>query len=395
VKIVARLTAATGDLEIAQDAVQEAFVAAMERWPADGVPVNPAGWIVTTARRRAIDQLRRDRRGAEKFALIAALERHEHVDDAAVDDDVLGLVFACCHPALNLESRVALTLRTVCGLSTAAIAKALLIGEAALAKRLVRTRARIRMAGIGYEVPPPERLEARLQAVLAVVYLLYTEGHSASEGTTLRRDALAEEAIRLGDLLHTLMPGEPEIMGLLALMRLNYARRHARVEDGRPVLLPDQDRSLWNADEIDAAVGLVHRAARLGGVGRYWLEAAIAAEHCIAPTPEATDWAAIVRLYDQLLDLTKSPVVAMNRAIAVAELQGLEFGRAALQPLRETLDSYLYFHATDAELARRCLDWAGADEAYGRALALTDNEVQRTALAERRSSLRHAANKPF
>jgi RNA polymerase sigma-70 factor, ECF subfamily len=360
VKIVATLTAATGDLEVAQDAVQEAFVAAMERWPADGVPVNPAGWIVTTARRRAIDQLRRDRRGAEKVALIAALERHEHVDDAAVDDEVLGLVFACCHPALNLESRVALTLRTVCGLSTAAIAKALLIGEAALAKRLVRTRARIRMAGIGYEVPPPERLEARLQAVLAVVYLLYTEGHSASEGTTLRRDALAEEAIRLGDLLHTLMPGEPEIMGLLALMRLNYGRRHARVEDGRPVLLPDQDRSLWNADEIDAAVGLVHRAARLGGVGRYWLEAAIAAEHCIAPTPEATDWAAIVRLYDQLLDLTKSPVVAMNRAIAVAELQGPEFGRAALQPLRETLDSYLYFHATDAELARRCLDWAGA-----------------------------------
>lgn len=386
VRIVASLTAATGDLELAQDAVQEAFVVAMSKWPANGVPINPAGWIATTAKRRAIDQLRRDQRRSEKLLLIAALER-EPPNVESHQDEILGLIFACCHPALNIESRVALTLRTVCGLSTAQIAAAFLVSESTMAKRLVRTRTRIRLTGIGYDRPAPERLSARLPAVLAVVYLMYTEGHTAAQGPELTCEAMADEAIRLGGLLEALMPGEPEIMGLSALMRLNHARRNARSEDGNLVLLADQDRSRWDATEIDAAVGLVHRAARIGGVGSYWLQAAIAVEHCIAPTPQATDWAAVVRLYDRLVDVTGSPVAAMNRAIAIAERDGPEHGRAVLEPLRPLLDDYLYFHATDAELARRCREWSIAAAAYRRALALAQNESQREFLVERTSSL--------
>jgi RNA polymerase sigma-70 factor (ECF subfamily) len=385
-RIVAGLASATGDLELAQDAVQEAFVLALERWPAEGVPLNPAGWITTTAKRKAIDHLRRDGKRSEKLALIEALERQG--DSTGDDRDrVLGLLFACCHPALTIDARVALTLRTICGLSTSAVARALLLQEPALAKRLVRTRARIRMTGIALEIPPPERLQARLDAVLAVIYLAYNEGHSASDGPTLRRDDLALEAIGLGELLNDLMPREPEVMGLLALMRLNHARRRARVKDGKVVLLVDQDRSLWAHHEIAAARRLLERAATLGGVGQYWLQAAIALEHCIAPSAAATDWQTIVRLYDQLVRLTRSPVVRLNRAIAVAELHGPEAALADLEPLRPMLDDYPYLHAATADMHRRLRRWGPARAAYERAIALTANPMRQAALAERLTAL--------
>ncbi|GAA3464139.1 RNA polymerase sigma factor [Saccharothrix longispora] len=384
-RAVAVLARVFGDLDIAEEAVQDAFVEAVRRWPADGVPPSPAGWIITTARNRAVDRLRRESSRGSRHAQAALLTgRDGAADEDVVVDERLRLIFTCCHPALNPAARVALTLRLLGGLSTAEIARAFLVPEVTMAQRLVRAKAKIRDARIPYRVPGGAELPDRVGAVLAVVYLVFGEGYSAASGDVLVRDGLCAEAVRLGRLLAELMPDEPEVIGLLALMLLLHARRAARTgPDGGLVRLAEQDRSRWDRDLLTEGRELVRRCLRRGRPGPYQVQAAINAVHS---DPPPTDWSQVVALYDHLLVLSPSPVVALNRAVAVAELDGPAVALALVEDL--PLTGYHLFHAVRGDLLRR-LDLAGeAAGAFGRALALAGNDVERDLLRRNLDALR-------
>jgi len=389
-RAVATLTRLVGDVGTAEEAVQEAFAVALETWPRTGVPPSPTGWIVTTARNRAIDRARREALRDDKHAAAAALADQLRPDElqevGPVQDDRLRLVFTCCHPALAPEARVALTLRLIAGLQTAEIARAFLVTETTMAQRLVRAKNKIRAARIPYRVPDEHELPDRLAPVLAVVYLVFNEGYLASDGTNADRQDLVAESIRLARLLVDLMPDEPEALGLLALLLLTASRRPARFDDsGDLVLLPDQDRSLWDPSLIAEGQDLVRRCLRRNAPGPYQLQAAIAAVHSDAATADATDWAQIVAIYDHLLALAPSPVVALNRAVAVSEAQGPQEALALVDAL--DLDGYHLAHAVRAELLRRTGDVQGAGTAYSRALDLVQNPAERRHLERRLASL--------
>jgi RNA polymerase sigma-70 factor, ECF subfamily len=384
-RAVATLIRILGDFDRAEEAVQEAFATAVERWPRDGVPANPGGWIVLTARNSAIDRLRRERRYAEKLSELEALGGGEESDEAmgSIPDDRLRLFFTCCHPALAPEARVALTLRTLGGLSTREVARAFLTGETAMQQRLVRAKRKIRAAGIPYEVPEDDQLPERLRSVLASLYLIFNEGYLAASADVLVRRELCDEAIRLARVLGVLMPDEPEVRGLLALMLLSHSRRDARVDEhGEMVLLEDQDRSLWRRDEIEQGMAL---AAQAGDGGEYGLQAAIAAEHARAPRADATDWARIAVLYERLAARGASAVVKLNRAVAVAMAEGPERGLRLLDELDAgaELADYHLFHSARAGLLARLGRDAEAAAAYARALELATNPVERRFLARR------------
>jgi len=378
-RIVAALIRVTGDWTLAEDSAQEAFEEALARWGRDGVPSNPGAWIMTVAKNRAIDVIRRRATERSKAGLIP---EPDMIDD--LDDDRLRLIFTCCHPALGLEARVALTLRTVAGLTTAEIARAFLVPEATMAQRLVRAKSRIRNAGIPYRVPPDHLLAERLSGVLAVVYVLFAEGYAASSGERRVREPLAEEAIRVARLLALLMPDEPEVGGLLALMVLQHARRSGREDaDGTPVPLEEQDRSRWDGTAIAEGVAILRRALRRGRPGTYQLQAVIAAEHATSPTWESTDFAGIARAYDELARLDPSPVVEFNRAIAWGIAHGPRAGLDRLAPLDAPLAGYYLLPAARADLLRRLGDRARAAEQYRAALALDPPEPERRVLERR------------
>jgi RNA polymerase sigma-70 factor, ECF subfamily len=386
-RAVAVLVRLLGDIDAAEEAVQDAFLTAVQRWPVDGVPPSPAGWIVTTARNRAIDRLRRESSRVDRHRQAALLhDDTPATEEGPVPDDRLRMVFTCCHPALSTQAQVALTLRLLGGLSTAEIAAAFLVPETTMAQRLVRAKGKIRDARIPYRVPTEAELPDRLRPVLAVVYLVFTEGHTASSGDGLVRDDLRAEAIRLGRLLAELMPDEPEVTGLLALMLLTEARRPARVDaDGDLVLLADQDRALWDPSLVAEGQALVRACLRRGRPGPYQLQAAINAVHSDAATAEDTDWRQVLALYDQLMAVASSPVVALNRAVAVAEVRG----PAAALPLVEglDLDRLDVFHAVRADLLRRLGRRAEAADAYAAAVARAGNEAERRFLRRRLADL--------
>ncbi|MEN3280941.1 MAG: polymerase sigma-70 factor, subfamily [Solirubrobacteraceae bacterium] len=396
--VLATLIRQVGDFQLAEDAVQDAFEAAVAVWRRDGVPDNPGAWITTAARRRAIDRLRRNRSVADRAERLAELTRldaqHEEPsmdDESTIVDDRLRLVFTCCHPALEMPARVALTLRALGGMTTGEIARAFLVAEPTMGKRIVRAKRKIADARIPYRVPGDEELPDRLRGVLRVAYLIFNEGYAATEGDRLVREELCDEAIRLGELLCRLMPDDAEVFGLSALMLLHDARRAARVDpSGRYVALDEQDRSLWDQERIGEGLAKLERAVRLRRPGEYQLQAAITALQIQAPDAEATDWAQIAELYGALATLNPSPVVELNRAVAVGLASGPAAGLDLLAPLLAdpTLDRYQPLHAAHAELLSRGGDAEGAARAYERAIALSANAVERAELERRLGALR-------
>jgi len=394
-RVLATLIRLLGDFDLAEEALQEAFAAAVERWPAEGVPRNPRAWLVSTGRFKAIDSLRRRARfdaslGAVADQLGDGVTAPLEIDDEGVEDDRLRLIFTCCHPALPPDAQIALTLREVCGLTTEEIARAFLSPAPTLAQRIVRAKAKIKAAKIPYQIPSRADLPERLATVLHVIYLVFNEGYSASSGATLTRHDLSAEAIRLGRLLVELLP-EPEAVGLLALMLLHESRREARTSaEGEVVLLDDQDRSRWNREMIAEGGGLVERAMRSRQFGPYTLQAAIAAIHAEAQTAAETDWAEIVGLYDILMRADPSPVIELNRAAAVAIRDGPEAGLRLIDDLlaRGELADYHLAHSARAELLRRLGRTVDAAESYDRALGLTEQEPQRRFIERRLGELR-------
>jgi len=374
-RVLASLIGFLGDFDLAEEAAQEAFALAAERWPRDGPPESPRAWLATTARNRAIDRIRRDRTLAAKTRLLEVPEATEdEMDETAIPDERLELIFTCCHPALERDAQVALTLRTLGGLTTEEIARAFLVPQETMAKRLVRAKQKIAAAGIPFRVPPPHQLPDRLAAVLAVVYLVFNEGYGG-------RSDLANEALRLGGALAELLPDEPEVHGLVALMLLNDARREARFADGELVLLRDQDRTLWDAERIEAGRRSLTRAVALGGRGPYALQAAIGSLHVDDPV----DWTRVASLYGELAEVTGSEVVELNRAAALAEAGDTE--AALVLADRLDLDRYHYLHATRAELLRRLGRDGEARDAYDRALELVHSDAERRFLEQRRAEL--------
>ena len=380
------------DFDAAEEAVQEAFVAALERWPRHGVPANPGAWITQVARNKAIDRVRRERNLRDKEAVLERLEAlrppiagpaEALAAQGEIEDDRLRLIFTACHPALAPEARVALTLRTLGGLSTAEIARAFLIAEPTMAQRLVRAKGKIAKAGIPYRVPDAEQMPERLPSVLVTLYLVFNEGYLASSAEGLVREELCAEAIRLARVTHSMLPAEPELTGLLALMLLNDARRPARIDaQGEAVPLERQDRTLWDKEKIAEGLALSEQAAAAGPVGPYTVQARIAAAHAVTVRPEETDWARIVRLYEWLAVVAPSPVVDLNRAVAVAMNEGPERGLELIDSI-EGLDDYQPLHASRADLLRR-LGWTGeAAAAYARALELSANPAERRHIEDR------------
>jgi RNA polymerase sigma-70 factor (ECF subfamily) len=375
-----------GDISVAEDAVQDAFSVALQRWPADGTPPSPAGWIITTARNRAIDRVRRESSRDERqaqAAMLLAQDGNQHQDEDAVNDDQLRLMFTCCHPALATPAQVALTLRLIGGLTTAEIARAFLVPETTMAQRLVRAKGKIRDAHIPYRIPAEHELPDRVGAVLTVVYLIFNEGYAATGGDRLVREELCAEAIRLGRVLAALMPEEPEVFGLLALMLLIDARRPSRVTPGGALIpLAEQDRSRWDRRLIAEGQQIVRQCLRWNRPGPYQIQAAVNAVHSDAGSAASTDWPQILRLYDQLLAIAPGPIVALNRTVAVAEVEGAHAALRIVDGL--DLDGYYLFHAIRADLLRRLGREAEADVAYARATGLTANTVEREYLEERR-----------
>ena len=393
-RIIATLIRISGSFDLAEEALQEAFIAAVSKWEVEGSPDNPGAWLTTVAHRKLLDALRRDRTRTDKQAELSYeanrlqpyVEPELFEDVVQYPDDRLRLIFTCCHPSLTREAQVALTLRTLGGLTTPEIAHAFLVPEATLAQRLVRAKQKIRLAGIPYEIPSLERIADRLAAVQAVIYLVFNEGYAASAGQSLIRNDLCAEAIRLGRVLCELLPAEPENLGLLALMLLQDSRREARVNDrGELVTLEEQDRLLWNVAEIEEGVKLVQTALRMRRVGSYQLQAAIAAVHAEAKTADETDWRQIVALYEELMRITSSPIVALNQAAAVAMAEGFEKGLALIDAVgaNGALQNYYLFHASRADLLRRLHRYDEAVAAYEIALSLTTNHVEQQYIRRR------------